>query len=348
MTPHRPTLTLALLLGLWTLDFGLWTPSPSPAATISGNLQTTSGNPYVTNALFTPLSTPLASGTNIIASTPTNIVAGANGSFSLTLKQGNYLVTIGNLRHDSFVISVPNDANTYNLNSLITNALTFNYPYSPAYEQRVNKGQADGYVGLSGTLLTPAGLTASNLNLVGTASLGAAASIRFDPDAGINDESGSRVWKFNRLNLTSNNVATLGETTNIVNSLGTVPIGAIVAWDKSFPGVPALPANFVECNGQTISDPASPLNGQTLRDLNGSNQFLRGNTTSGGTGGSATHVHLYTGSTDVEDGDTEVQSNTGAPALVAALGHVHTYSGTTGSATSLPPYTEVVWIIRIK
>ena len=41
-------------------------------------------------------------------------------------------------------IAVPDDANTYNLNSLITNGLTFNFPYSPIYEQRVNKGQADG------------------------------------------------------------------------------------------------------------------------------------------------------------------------------------------------------------
>src|SRR3954469_24949646 len=99
------------------------------ASIITGNIINTSGNPYVTNALFARLSTPLASGTNIIASTPTNVVAGANGSFSLTLKQGNYLVTVGNLRRDSFIICVPNDANTYNLNSLITNGLTFNYPY---------------------------------------------------------------------------------------------------------------------------------------------------------------------------------------------------------------------------
>src|SRR5947209_14103773 len=90
------------------------------ASTITGNIQNTSGNAYVTNALFAPLSTPLVSGTNIIASTPTNVVAGANGSFSVTLKQGNYLVTLGNLRHDSFTISVPDDSNTYIVNSLIT------------------------------------------------------------------------------------------------------------------------------------------------------------------------------------------------------------------------------------
>jgi hypothetical protein len=236
------------------------------------------------------------------------VVAGANGSFSVTLKQGNYLVTLGNLRHDSFTISVPDDSNTYIVNSLITSALTYNYTYSPVYEQRVNRGQLDGYIGLTGGLMTPSGLSASNLTLLG--------AVHFDDNA--------------------------------ASSLGMVPVGAIVAWDKSFPGVPALPANFVECNGQTVSDASSPLNGQTLRNLNGSNQFLRGNTTSGGGGGSASHLHTYSGSTDVEDGDTDVQSNTGSPALVAAFGHIHTYTGTTDSATSLPPYTDIVWIIRIK
>src|SRR6266542_4218086 len=164
-TTHRTSLTATLLflLALWTLDFGPWT-SPASASIITGNIQNTSGNAYVTNALFAPLSTPLVSGTNIIASTPTNVVAAANGSFSVTLKQGNYLVTLGNLRHDSFTISVPNDANTYNVNSLITSALTYNYMYSPVYEQLVNRGQPDGDVGLIGTLLNPSGLSASNLN----------------------------------------------------------------------------------------------------------------------------------------------------------------------------------------
>jgi len=242
------------LLALCTSAFSL---QPSAfASIITGNLQTTSGNPYVTNALFAPLSTPLASGASVIASTQTNVVAAANGDFSVTLKQGNYLVTIGNLRHDSFVISVPNDSNTYNLNSLITNALTFNYTYSPTYEQRVNKGQADGYVGLSGTLLTPSGLSASNFTFLFTINLGVDATryatfyinqnsslfvqsggaltlsgdsspraelflhgtnafLRFDEDAAINDSTASKIWKFNKFNITSNNVATLGEVTNI-------------------------------------------------------------------------------------------------------------------------------------
>src|SRR5262249_29149755 len=152
----------------------------------------------------------------------------------------------------------------------------------------------------------------------GTCSVAANAFLRFDEDAGINDSTAARVWKFNRFNITSNNVPTLGEVTNIVVSLGTVPIGAIIAWDKSLTGVPALPSNFVECNGQTISDSASPLDGQTVRNLNGANRFLRGNSTSGGTGGTASHVHAFSGFTEVEDGDTNVQNGSGATVTVAA------------------------------
>src|SRR2546421_8684067 len=56
-----------------------------PAATITGTIQNTSGAAYATNALFAPLSTPLASGNNIIASTTTNVTAAANGTFSVVL-----------------------------------------------------------------------------------------------------------------------------------------------------------------------------------------------------------------------------------------------------------------------
>src|SRR5260221_24002 len=245
-------LAQGLISGLCLLTSGF-------ASTITGNLQNPSGAAYATNALFAPLSTPLATGNNIIASTQTNVVAAANGSFSVVLQQANYLVTIGSVHKDSFVISVPNDSNTYNINSLITNKITFNYTYSPVYEQRANKGQADGYVGLLGTLLTPSGLTASNFSLLGTVNLGTDAThyatmyvnqnsslfvqpggaftlsgdsspraemflhgtnafVRFDEDAAINDSTASKVWKFNRFNLTSNNVATLGDVTNILNS----------------------------------------------------------------------------------------------------------------------------------
>lgn len=67
-----------------------------------------------------------------------------------------------------------------------------------------------------------------------------------------------------------------------------VPIGAIVAWNKHIKGVDApltLPAGWVECNGQTLVDSESPLNGLVVPDLNGvedaPGRFLRGGIVSG-------------------------------------------------------------------
>ncbi|MFO0722716.1 MAG: hypothetical protein U1E65_02955 [Myxococcota bacterium] len=61
------------------------------------------------------------------------------------------------------------------------------------------------------------------------------------------------------------------------------PIGAVIAWHKSMAGVPALDpdSGWVECDGQTINDPGSPMNGQVVPDLNGGARFLRGGATSG-------------------------------------------------------------------
>ena len=79
------------------------------------------------------------------------------------------------------------------------------------------------------------------------------------------------------------------------------PVGGVVAWIKSMVGVPqTLPAGWVECNGATISDGESPMNGQAVPDLNG-NEFLRGAATSGGIGGGTTgagssHTHSQSGS----------------------------------------------------
>ncbi len=65
-------------------------------------------------------------------------------------------------------------------------------------------------------------------------------------------------------------------------SQGDVPIGTIMAWHKDLAGVPSLPDGWVECNGQTLSDAESPLNGQTIPSLNYANgRFLRGGTSSG-------------------------------------------------------------------
>lgn len=116
------------------------------------------------------------------------------------------------------------------------------------------------------------------------------------------------------------------------------PIGAIIAWNKSLTGVPqTLPQGYRECDGTAISDAESPMNGQNLPDLNGG-EFLRGNTTSEGTGGSATmaHTHGFTlpGGSDI-----------GISSVDFADG------GTTGGASNTenrPPFFDVVWIMRIK
>lgn len=70
-------------------------------------------------------------------------------------------------------------------------------------------------------------------------------------------------------------------------ALVNVPVGVILPWHKSMSNVPALPPQWVECNGQTINDVQSPMNGQTLPNLNGQvyaggrGYYLRGGATSG-------------------------------------------------------------------
>jgi len=69
--------------------------------------------------------------------------------------------------------------------------------------------------------------------------------------------------------------------------------------------------------------------------LNGDNRFLRGNSTSGSTSGSATHSH-----NSLPDVQTVIGSGTG-----------FAYSGeepSTSSSSSLPPSYDVVWIMRVR
>ncbi|MCP4134046.1 MAG: hypothetical protein GY754_23950 [bacterium] len=59
------------------------------------------------------------------------------------------------------------------------------------------------------------------------------------------------------------------------------PVGSIEAWHKNLPGMSDLPEGWVECNGQVIDDPDSPLYGETVPNLNGDMSFLRGGFSSG-------------------------------------------------------------------
>lgn len=107
------------------------------------------------------------------------------------------------------------------------------------------------------------------------------------------------------------------------------PVGTILPWLKSYTNTPALPTGWVECDGSVLSDAGSVYNGQTLPDLNGDNQFVRGNSTSGGTGGSSSHTH---------------SGSAGAPNDIGG----ETLNRHIDSQTTLPPYYDVVWIIKVK
>lgn len=124
------------------------------------------------------------------------------------------------------------------------------------------------------------------------------------------------------------------------------PIGAILPWAKaSFSTQVGLPTGWVECNGQTLSDSDSPLNGEAIPNLNGVSgaepTFLLGSTISGETGGVGSHVH--TGTTSV----AETSTTAGAGGTAAPTG-THTHTFTTGTASNYPPYYTVTFIMRVK
>lgn len=133
------------------------------------------------------------------------------------------------------------------------------------------------------------------------------------------------------------------------------PIGVVMDWDKTFANTPALPSGWVECNGQVLSDAASPYNGQTIPNHNGGNRFFRGNATSTGTGGAATvtltttelpaHTHPIASRNDNNGAGTQ---NVVVESGLASNDTVTTNSTGSGAAFSiLPPYYNMVKIMRV-
>ena len=121
--------------------------------------------------------------------------------------------------------------------------------------------------------------------------------------------------------------------------IGIVPIGAIVAWAKDLDaGIPPLLPNFVECNGQVLSDGDSPLNGVTIPDLNAvalQGKFLKGAAASGVASETTTHTHSCLP-------NSMSDTNSGATAGARA----NTF--TSGGGGNAPPNYTVVWVMRIK
>jgi len=112
--------------------------------------------------------------------------------------------------------------------------------------------------------------------------------------------------------------------TYLLNRL--VPIGAIIAWHKSFMEDTELPDEWVECNGQTLDDPDSIFNGKTIPDLNNSGRFLRGSSDSGTLQDDELKSHNHTASSKSAGG----HSHTGN---TSSTGN-HSHTGTTNSTGS--------------
>ncbi len=154
-----------------------------------------------------------------------------------------------------------------------------------------------------------------------------------------------------------------GKSTASNSGYPTMPLGTIIAWDKSLNDATGdLPDGFVECNGQSISDPNSPLNGITIPNLNGDSEnpkrFLRGGNTSGNFVGEDEHTltiaelpphsHSVGGSYSTNGSEQKIGNTTRGDSNNQPYSIT---SGSTGNGTPfniVPSSYEVVWIIKIK
>ena len=129
------------------------------------------------------------------------------------------------------------------------------------------------------------------------------------------------------------------------------PIGAVLPWAKTLTGTPALPAGWQECDGGVINNALSPMNGQNTPNINGTPRFVRGNTTSGTTGGEDSHAL-----TSAENGPHvhTMPKNTGSGSAIYSVMNATTNAtdntGSSGNGTAhenRPAYIEMVYIMRI-
>lgn len=151
---------------------------------------------------------------------------------------------------------------------------------------------------------------------------------------------------------------TIGSWVNISGP----PVGSIIAWNKSLAGTPALPDGWVECNGQTLSDGASPLNGQVIPNLNAG-----GNSVFGGTTGAGRYLRGSTSSGSFQNDQMpdyeldQTSDNVGSTDGLMAYGTTNAYSdwretfyacdgqrGRFNGREVRPLSYTVVWIMKVK
>lgn len=107
---------------------------------------------------------------------------------------------------------------------------------------------------------------------------------------------------------------------------------------------PKLADGWIECDGSSVSDADSPYDGVAVPDLNsGSNRFLRGNTSSGGTGGAESDAHTHN---VPRVGIASIQNAGGS--FTQVWDGANTTTNSQSATENRPPFYDVVWIIRIK
>lgn len=135
-----------------------------------------------------------------------------------------------------------------------------------------------------------------------------------------------------------------------------VPVGGVLPLDLITAGS-SVPNNFKACDGTQVSDAESPIDGETVPDLNTGNRFLRGNTSTGGVGGSAqvslslselpSHSHSYTDYTTHPI--TVAYANSIDFDHYTDSGSINSGSaGGSGSHENQPQYVDMIFIIRVK
>lgn len=162
-----------------------------------------------------------------------------------------------------------------------------------------------------------------------------------------------------------------GSTWVVTSSYQPVPpIGSIIAWHKDFANTPSLPYGWVECNGQTLNDPASPYHNQVIPNLNGdpngadspglsekAGMFLRGGTTSGTGQYDAFQGHRHSVDSDgalkyeYAYNTYDISLGNYAPPANITVGDPIS-DGTNGTPRTAnetrPKNMSVVWIMRVK
>jgi hypothetical protein len=139
---------------------------------------------------------------------------------------------------------------------------------------------------------------------------------------------------------------------------GYAPLGTILPWHKSMTASPAtsLPPGWLECNGQVVSDGASPYNGQALPDLNSGGRFLRGGNTSGTMQDDALQGHHHhvpnltqrvggrTGNSGAYEKNDGVFNTENATTIISDGAH----GLPRVAAETRPLNMSVVWIMRVR